>query len=326
MDLLTIFTGVCLVILCVTTVETVLWAYTVFIHCRWSIAHDIPDRRSISYHALSIFSGMTGVFCFFTWLSYVYIAYMAFHHIPCLLIVTSILLGFHIICCHCWHLVSAYVNIPLEYVPYTSKVVIELSNLILDHGYTVRSISLKSWEEFYIRAKEHKSLLINFIDKSPDLFWIKDIEGKYTYVNEAVIKNLLLLEESDILNRSQEDIAKIHHDRGTEYTFSSHCKSTDDYTISRKKPTLFFEYGNIGLKFLALRILKAPIFNEDSKLIGIMGVGRDITYHIKTYNKIENLMNEGKYEKAKNEFLAYKQVFESMRDIKDPEDFIKGLR
>lgn len=323
---MTVFTGICLVILCITTVETVLWAYTVFIHCRWSIAHDVPDRRSISYEALSIFSGMTGTFCFGTWLGFVYISSVASSHIICLLVVAIILFGFHIMACHCWHLVSAYVNIPLEYVPYTSKFLIILSNKLLSKGYTVNSIPLGSWEEFYIKAKEHKSLLINFIDKSPDMFWTKDEEGKYTYVNESTARDLLLTKESDILNKTSQEVSNELRTRGLEYTFSNHCDNTDAYTIERKKPTLFFEYGNIGKKFLALRIMKAPIFNKESKIIGIMGVGRNITYHIETYDKIEKLMNEGKYKEAKRAFLSYKQIFESMKDVKEPEAFIKGMR
>lgn len=320
------FIGIYLVILCITTVETILWAYTIFIHCKWSMAHDIPDRRSVSYKALSIFSGLTGIFCFFTWLGFVYISSIAFAHILCLTISAIILFGFHIISCHTWHLVSAYINVPLEYVPFTSRLCIIISNKILKHGYKINSLPLKAWEEFYYKAKEHKSLLINFIDKSPDMFWTKDEEGRYTYVNEVTARDLLHSTPSKILDKTTEEITKDLENKGIDYTFSNNCYDTDEYTKKRKKPTMFFEYGNIGEDFLALRIMKAPIFNKESKIVGIVGAGRNITYHIKTYNKIEKLMNKKKYEEAKRVFLAYKQSFESMRDIKDPNHFIKGIQ
>jgi hypothetical protein len=326
MDLFTIIVGICLVLVCITTVEAILWSYTVFMHCRWSIRHEIPDRRNVSYNAVSAFSGITAVFCFASWIGFVYHTSVLSVSCLCTVITALTIGGFHILICHSWHLVSTFINIPLEYVPYTSRAFILLSNKILSSGYKINSIPLSVWEEFYSKAKEHKTLLINFLDKSPDLFWTKDESGRYTYINEATAKNLLMTEPADVLNKTSHQIAKELKDRGIDYTFSDYCYDTDEYTKRRRKPTLFYEYGNVGDKFLALRVMKAPIFNQDSKMVGIMGVGRNVTYHIETYNTIEELMDKKEWDKARAAFKAYKQVFESMKDVKDPEAFIKGLR
>jgi len=185
---------------------------------------------------------------------------------------------------------------------------------------------MPSWEEFYSKAKEHKSLILNFIDSCPDMFWTKDIDGKYTYINKSTSKHLLLTKVEDAINKDSKEIAIELRERGLEYTIADNCISTDKFTIIRGKPTLFYEHGRVGDDMLALRVMKAPIYNKNLNIIGIIGVGKDITHHIKAYDKIEKLFNDGNYEEAKSVFLAYKQKFESMRDVKDPDSLLRGLR
>lgn len=321
-----ILTGVCLAIICVITVETILWSYTVFVHCRWSIANDVPDRRSVSYHALSLFSGLAGIFCFGAWLSFVYISTLTAFTTFTFLLIFFIILGYNVLICHVWHLVSAYINIPLEFVPYTSRALIKFTNNIFTHGYKIVSFPLPAWEEFYLKAKKHRSLIINFIDHCPDMFWTKDEYGRYTYTNEATNNELLLSTGNEVLNRTTHEVAEDLRRRGMKYTLSENCDNTDDLTKRRKRPTLTYEYGTVGDKFFAMRVIKAPIIDTDNSTVGIIGIARNITRHIETYNKIEKLFKEKKYHEAESVFLAYKQMFESMRDVRDPENMLKGLR
>lgn len=302
-----------LILLCIVSVESILWALTIYNHCSWAKKKNILDRRNISYSSLSLFSGLSGIFSFLTWVAYVYFLAVMSVCASKTVILFFVVLFFQIISIHTWHLISTYICIPLEFTPFMSKWVILLSNKVLKHGYKINSITLDKWEEMFERSFNHKSLALNFIDVIPCMVWTKDINNRYTFANAPLCKNLLLMPEMEILNKTNLEIAEELRAKGINYTFGEVCYDTDEQTKANNAPTMFREYGIVDDKKYVLKILKSPMYNQDG-MIGTIGVAKDITYHTEVYNRIENLFNQEKYSEARDVFMAYKQRFEALTD------------
>jgi PAS domain S-box-containing protein len=81
------------------------------------------------------------------------------------------------------------------------------------------------------------------------------------------------------------------HPENPEYhTFGELCANTDEVTLKAMKPMQFEESGNVKGSFLVLDVHKAPLFNAQGELIGIVGSARDITKQ----KEIENELNKTK--------------------------------
>ncbi len=106
------------------------------------------------------------------------------------------------------------------------------------------------------------------LDNIPYLAWLKDNDGRYISVNEP-FANKFGLEPDDIIGKTDFDI--------TSKTVAEKIQKTD-HEVMKKGHRLFFEEVE---KFEEnkkwIETYKTPIFNNESKLIGITGISRDIT-------------------------------------------------
>ncbi len=120
----------------------------------------------------------------------------------------------------------------------------------------------------------------------PDMLWAKDREGKYLFANRAICKNLLMAHDT------KEPIGKTDlffalRERSTQpqnpnwHTFGELCFNSDAVVLERMEPMKFEEYGNIKGELTYLEVHKAPFYDENGLLIGVIGSGRDITAHKK---------------------------------------------
>ncbi|HEY3369428.1 MAG TPA: histidine kinase N-terminal 7TM domain-containing protein [Prolixibacteraceae bacterium] len=119
-------------------------------------------------------------------------------------------------------------------------------------------------------------------DNTDDFLWAKDIDNQYTFVNKTMADRLLIAEsvnepigKTDIFFANRERNA--HPENPDWHTFGEICADTDTITIEEEKPKQFDEFGNIQGKFLFLDVHKAPIWDENGHLIGVVGTGRDVT-------------------------------------------------
>lgn len=314
-----------LVILCSTTVESILWSYTVYIHCLWSKSTELIGRKNISYNSLMLFSGASGVSCFVFWIAFIFMACSIPAH-GHYWVSFTIVLVFQVVVCHAWHLISTFLMIPIEHVPFMSNFFIHLSNKLLRNGYKITSMPIDLWEDIHTDLANQKALIVNLADIVPDLVWAKDINDRFTYVNNAVCRDLLISPEKDVLYKTSIEIAETLRGRGISYTFGELCEDTDKTTKDRGKPSVFYEYGSIDGRLLVIRVLKSPIFDNESNLLGTVGVARDITLHVETYDKMDKLFQADDCEGAKCVFYTYKRKFDSMMDVIDLDQFQKGMR
>ncbi|MEA3288708.1 MAG: PAS domain S-box protein [Campylobacterota bacterium] len=131
-------------------------------------------------------------------------------------------------------------------------------------------------------SKADSSLLKLLTLHLPDMLWIKDLDGVYIYANQAICDGLLMADDID------EPIGKTdiffalrerekYKDRLDWHTFGELCFDSDKQVIEANKPMKFEEFGNVKGKMLYLEVHKAPFYDKDGNIIGVVGSGRDIT-------------------------------------------------
>lgn len=144
------------------------------------------------------------------------------------------------------------------------------------------------------RNREISTMLRLMTDNMPDLLWAKNLNKEFIFTNKAICN--LLLNATD----TEEPIGKTdmffaerersqHSEDPAWHTFGELCIDSDAKTLSEMKPLQFEEFGNVKGKFLYLDVQKAPLFDDDGKLIGVVGSARDITVSKENENQLRKL-------------------------------------
>ena len=136
-------------------------------------------------------------------------------------------------------------------------------------------------EAIYLRSKaiveyqegEHRLGLAHWhalIDTLPDLVWLKDRQGEYLACNHR-FERYLGADENEIVGRTDYDFMDAQ-------LAEAYCEqdqkamSTGQRCISEEQ-VCFADDGHIE----QLETIKVPMFQPDGELLGVLGVGRDIT-------------------------------------------------
>jgi PAS domain S-box-containing protein len=119
-------------------------------------------------------------------------------------------------------------------------------------------------------------------DNLPDMLWAKDNLNRYTFANRAICEGLLgASDTSEPIGKT--DLFFAFRERATRpddaawHTFGEICSDSDAMVVASGKPTRLEEFGNVKGEFLVLDVSKAPIFDENSEMIGTVGSGRIVT-------------------------------------------------
>ncbi len=177
-----------------------------------------------------------------------------------------------------------------------------------------------------------KSRLPDFIDIVPDMVWMKDLDNRFIYTNEAIREGLLKCTEKEAFGRTGIELAELQRAKGHEYTFGEVCDDSDDITLDRETACRFLEFGTVNGEFLALQVFKAPVYTTayDGKkvLAGTIGMGRDLTYDFQDHEKISKLVEEGKVKEACAAFEVHKNrhMFTGIDLIRRREDGVYDMK
>lgn len=113
-------------------------------------------------------------------------------------------------------------------------------------------------------------------DTTTDMLWIKDVEGKYIFVNSNARTKLFSCNNP----LGQKDCEINHKIVGIKrtakrkiHTFLEFFEETDNNIIRNLSTQRFIETGKVNGKEVTLEIFKSPVF-LDNKLIGICSAGR----------------------------------------------------
>ncbi|MBU1927778.1 PAS domain-containing sensor histidine kinase [bacterium] len=131
--------------------------------------------------------------------------------------------------------------------------------------------------------KKHNSDLLKLLTQNlPDMLWVKDINGVYLYANQTICDGLLMAQDTnepigknDVFFALRE--RKKHKDKPDWHTFGELCFNSDLIVIENNRAMKFEEYGNVKGELLYLEVYKAPFYDENGKILGTVGAGRDIT-------------------------------------------------
>ncbi len=146
--------------------------------------------------------------------------------------------------------------------------------------------------------KTSEGRLYALLQNIPDLIWLKDSEGVYLACN-SVFERFFGARESEILGKSDYDFV--------EPEIADMFRKNDNIAMAAGKPTVneeWITFADDGHKAL-LETIKTPMCDKDGTLIGVLGIGRDITeryYAEKELLKAKEKTEES--ERLKSAFLA----------------------
>ncbi|MBK9290358.1 MAG: PAS domain S-box protein [Bacteroidetes bacterium] len=151
----------------------------------------------------------------------------------------------------------------------------------------VLDVSSEKEKEEALRMSEQRyrklmELFRKVSDNMPDMLWAKDMQKRFIFVNKSICDNLLhATDQEEPIGKTDLFFAnRIKAERPDDpdyHTFGKICQDSDEVIFQTQTPGRFDEFGNVRGKFLYLDVVKAPILDEQGKLIGVVGAARDIT-------------------------------------------------
>jgi PAS domain S-box-containing protein len=157
----------------------------------------------------------------------------------------------------------------------------------------VLNINKRKLAETELRNKEIR--LHTLLQTIPDLIWLKDTEGVYLSCN-TMFENFFGATESEIIGKTDYDFVSNE--------LADFFREHDRTAMAAGKPTSNEEWVTFatGGQRMFLDTIKMPMFDSTGTLIGVLGVGRDITRRKQT--EIKLLESEEKF----------KSIFEGSND------------
>jgi diguanylate cyclase (GGDEF)-like protein/PAS domain S-box-containing protein len=178
--------------------------------------------------------------------------------------------------------------------------------------------------KFQKALREKEELLNKILDTSDEIIFIKDINGKYIYVNETFSKKFDL-PINEIINKSDFDLFSENE--------AKKIKEIDKSVIESKNKITTEDVLTINNKTHIFRTTKSPIFDDSGNVIGIAGFAEDITQLKQKEKEIENLIGalneelyiQNKIRKIINMLISQKNLDELLKlFIKEIEDIVKS--
>lgn len=131
---------------------------------------------------------------------------------------------------------------------------------------------LKEYGELENKLEQEKDMLDLFLDSLTDYVFFKDIDGKYINCNKA-FENKVGMEKKNIIGKTDREI--FFND---DYRLDMFYK-TDMEVIKSKEKRVYGEEWEFANKDGYLEeTIKAPYFDENNEIKGIIGLTRDISY------------------------------------------------
>jgi PAS domain S-box-containing protein len=122
-------------------------------------------------------------------------------------------------------------------------------------------------ENALFKSESHFRTLVNTI---PDLIWLKDVDGVYLSCN-ARFESFFAAKEADIVGKTDydfvdKDLADFFRDHDRAAMLANEPSSNEEWVT-------FADDGHRALLYTT----KTPMYDAEGTLVGVLGVGRDIT-------------------------------------------------
>ena len=156
--------------------------------------------------------------------------------------------------------------------------------------------------------ESERALLRSLIDNVPDLIYAKDSEGRFIICNEAMIRHMGMTSMTELMGKSDFDFLPLEmaqQFRADEQAVIQSGKSM----INHEEP-LAIEGGTITRWNLATKV---PLLDIRGNLIGIVGVGREITDRKEAEKRLQDTL-----ESLRKAVGVTIQVMGSVVETRDP--------
>ena len=128
--------------------------------------------------------------------------------------------------------------------------------------------------------QEAQSKLASIFSTIPDIVWLKDSYGFYLACNSA-FERFCGKSESEIVGKTDYDFFS---EEGADLCKRSDMDALTSNTVTVSKEEFIYpEDGTTGL----LEVRKTPIYKPDGELLGVLGIGRDITKNTQAKQKLQ---------------------------------------
>lgn len=172
------------------------------------------------------------------------------------------------------------------------------------------SMRLKRLDRLYEEYKFQILVSDAFEDCTPDMYWAKDIYGRYIIANKAIRDGLLFSNHPYGKTDVELAIAQKARIGDRNHTFGEVCGNSDETVLLHEKPLRFVEWGKVNGEMLILEVHKNIMRDNDGNVVGTVGIGRDIT---DAYTTLKRIADETKCEYTKKEIMVLldKYTFEN---------------
>jgi len=171
----------------------------------------------------------------------------------------------------------------------------EYGHALLMTGTFIDVTKLKEAEEALVRGR---LLLRTLIDNLPDAIYAKDTAGRKTLANPADLKTLGCKTEAEAIGKSDFDL--FPKDLAEKFWADDQKVIAGDPVIGREE----YYLDEAGRKRWLLTS-KLPLRNQDGKIVGLIGMGRDITLQKQAEEELVEAKERAEAaNRAKSTFLA----------------------
>ncbi|KAB1439071.1 PAS domain-containing hybrid sensor histidine kinase/response regulator [Pseudodesulfovibrio senegalensis] len=124
---------------------------------------------------------------------------------------------------------------------------------------------------------EHKNLFEAMADNLFDMLWAKDTEGNYLFANKALRNAMHMNDGEELIGRNDLFFAERLRKTGMTPRFSGKHVHSDMTVLHTGHPERYEEEYAMDEGRMVYDVRKSPLFDRHGKLIGTVGMGRDIT-------------------------------------------------
>src|SRR5580658_4738598 len=149
------------------------------------------------------------------------------------------------------------------------------------------------------RLARERTMLRTLIDNLPDFIFVKDLESRFLLINLAAARVVGIADPQDVLGKSEFDLHP--HETATRYSSRDQEVMREGVAQVNIQDSAIDTNGNP----IDLLTTKVPLRDVDGRVIGVIGIARNITARVKAEAELFEARETAEAaNRAKSEFLA----------------------
>lgn len=144
------------------------------------------------------------------------------------------------------------------------------------------SINISEEKRAKSELEKKSKFLSSLVNSIPDFIFNKDLEGRFLGFNDSIIENYFGKKEEELIGKTDKELVQ-------DVKELQNFHRQDKEVISEGKVKVYEETLTlVDGSVREFETIKAPLFDENNEVIGILGISRDITHR----NLQEKLLKE----------------------------------